>query len=119
MSNRRGKRFTFPENVDSSYDVFMGLTLKEVTFYVVPSFLIGIIFVALPPHSFIVTLFKIVIVLMAVVIVIALLSSRPVKSRPNIRFGAFMKQKQEFSKRQKVYYLAPKKRKFGENEVSK
>ncbi|MEE1130238.1 MAG: conjugal transfer protein [Caryophanon sp.] len=113
--NRLGKKFTFPDNVDSSYDVVLGLTLKEILLYIVPTFAIGIICITLPPNTLYMMLLKIVMMLMAIVIVTAIVAARPVKSRPNIRFGAFYKRKQQFKKRQKLYYLAPSKRRGDES----
>lgn len=107
---KQGKKFIFPENVESSYGVIMGLTLKELILYVAPFFIFGMVIIALPPHSIAYMLIKIMVVLLAITILLAILVARPVKSRPNIRYSQFLRQRKSYKTRQKLFYTEPKKK---------
>src|SRR5699024_12310514 len=68
------KKFIFPENVDSSYGIFLGLSLRELLIYVLPIFIVGIVFVTLPPHGLYPIMTNVIIVVLIMTIILAVLS---------------------------------------------
>ncbi|WP_107838324.1 conjugal transfer protein [Metasolibacillus meyeri] len=112
MAEHKGKRFIFPENVESGYGIFLGITLKELLFYLVPPLVVGLIVIALPPHNIWLMLFKVMLLLIVLIMILAFLSSRPIRYRPNIRFQDYMKLRGQFTSRQKLFYIRKKKDRF-------
>lgn len=112
MAEHKGKKFIFPENVESGYGIFLGITLKELLFYLVPPVVVGLIVIALPPHNVWLLLFKLMLLLIVLIIILAFLSSRPVRHRPNIRFQDYLKLRNQFTNRQKLFYVRKKKGRF-------
>lgn len=110
MNERKGKKFIFLENVESGYGIFLGITLKELVVYLLPKILIGAIILALPPHHILLFLFKVTLLLIVLIVLIAFLSSRPIRHRPNIRFGDYWKLRNRFTHRQKLFYVQKKKK---------
>ena len=113
MPNKRkeeAKTFIFPENVDSSYGVFLGLSIKELVLYVLPVIVVGLIFIVLPPHAFTFILTKIIIVVFLLTITLAVLSSKPVAHRTNIKLTQYLKMKSNYSKRQHLFFKEKRKR---------
>ena len=104
------KKFIFPENVDSSYGVFLGLSLKELLIYVLPVGIVGLIFIALPPHSLNAILIKLMIVVIITTIIVAVLSTRPVKNRNNVRLIPHLKLKSKYKSRQHLFFKEPRSR---------
>lgn len=105
------KTFIFAENVDSSYGVFLGLTVKELVFYVLPMVVVGIIVMFIPPHTFKIMMIKAIAVVFIITILLAVLSSRPVANRPNVRLLPHMQMKAKYKSRQHLYFQKPKERK--------
>jgi hypothetical protein len=103
------KKFIFPENISSSYGVFLGLSLKELLLYVVPPLLIGIVVLVLPPNNITVTIIKLIVLVLIITVILAVLSSTPVKSRSNIRLPQYLKMKNSYDKRQHLFFKAKKK----------
>lgn len=106
MNNK--KKFIFPENIDSKYNVFLGLSLREILIYVVPAVIVGLVFIAFPPHNFTAIIIKVFISIIVVTMVIAIISSNPIKDRPNVRLIPYMKLKGQYSKRQNLYFKKTK-----------
>lgn len=79
---KKGKEFIFPENVDKDYGIWKDYTLKDFG-YAALAGLVGLIFIAIPPYGLILVLIKIVIVVLAMTIVMAILTIRPVAARKN------------------------------------
>lgn len=104
------KFFVFPENVDSSYGVFLGLSIKELVLYVLPVVVVGLIFIVLPPHSMTFILTKVIIVVFLLTIDLAVLSSKPVAYRNNIKLTHYLKMKSNYSKRQHLFFKEKQKR---------
>ena len=104
------KTFLFPENVDSSYGVFLGLSIKEVLVYVLPSLVVGLIFIFLPPHHFKFVLTKVILVVFLLTIVLAVLSSKPVNYRSNVKLTDYLRMKGKYSKRQHLFFKEKRKR---------
>lgn len=104
------KKFIFPENISSGYGIFLGLSLKELLIYVIPPLIIGIIVLLLPPHTITVTVIELVILVLVLTIILAVLSSNPVKSRNNIRLPQHLKMKNNYSSRQHLFFKAKKKK---------
>lgn len=107
MSNRKkaeSKTFIFPENVESSYGVFLGLTVKELIIYVLPVVAVCIVFIAIPPHSLTFMIIKLIIAVLLLTIVLAVLSSKPVSSRNNVRLTQYLKMKSKYTSRQKLFF---------------
>ena len=112
MAEHKGKKFVFPENVESGYGIFLGITLKELLLYLMPPIVIGLIIVALPPHNVWLMLFKFMLLLIVLIIILAFLSSRPIRHRPNIRFQDYVKLRNQFMSRQKLFYIRKKQNRF-------
>lgn len=104
------KKFIFPENVDSSYGIFLGLSLRELLIYVLPTLIVGIVFVILPPHGLYPIMTKAIIVVLIMTIILAVLSTRPVKYRNNVRLIPHLKMKAKYNSRQHLFFKKPKNR---------
>ncbi|WP_432356001.1 hypothetical protein [Sporosarcina sp. A2] len=109
MNEQKGKKFVFPENVESGYGIFLGITLRELAIYLLPPTVIGFIVLALPPHNVWLMLFKLMLILIALIVILAFLSSRPIRYRQNIRFQAYLKLRTNYKQRQKLFYTRKKK----------
>lgn len=109
MKNSREKEFIFPENITSDYGAFLGLTLKEVLYYVLPVVVIGVIVLFLPPHNLTVMMIELIIFILILTIVLAVLTSKPVNGRNNIRLPNHINMKRAYSKRQHLFFLDKKK----------
>lgn len=113
MPNKRkadAKTFVFPENVDSSYGVFLGLSIKDLVLYVLPVIVVGLIFIIIPPHNFAFVLTKIIIVIFLLTIDLAVVSSKPVAYRNNIKLTQYLKLKSNYGKRQHLFFKEKRKR---------
>src|SRR5699024_46998 len=104
------KKFIFPENVDSSYGIFLGLSLRELLIYVLQIFIVGIVFVTLPPHGLYHIITKIIIEVIIMTINLAELSTRPVRYKNNKRLKPHLKMKAKYNSRQHLFFKKPKNR---------
>lgn len=102
------KKFEFPENIKNTYGVFLGMSLKELTIYVVPVIAIGLIALFIPPHTVTSIIVKVLIIVLVLTVVIAVVTANPVKYRDNIRLTQYMKMKQQYKKRQKLFFINKK-----------
>lgn len=107
--NNKKKKFIFPENIDSKYSIFLGLSLKELLIYVLPALVVGLVIIAFPPYSFYGVFIKLFVVLIIITIIIAVISSNPIKDRPNVRLLPYLKLKRQYNKRQNLYFKEIKK----------
>ncbi|AXI00568.1 conjugal transfer protein [Sporosarcina sp. PTS2304] len=112
MNEQKGKKFVFPENVESGYGIFLGITLRELAIYLLPPVVIGFIILALPPHNVWLMLFKLMLILIVLIMILAFLSSRPIRYRKNIRFQDYLKLRTNYKQRQKLFYTRRKKERF-------
>lgn len=112
MNEQKGKKFVFPENVESGYGIFLGITLRELAIYLLPPVVIGFIILALPPHNVWLMLFKLMLILIVLIMILAFLSSRPIRYRQNIRFQDYLKLRTDYKQRQKLFYTRKKKERF-------
>jgi len=104
------KKFIFPENIsDSGYNVLLGLSLKELLIYVAPATIVALIILFLPPYSFYAILFKLFLGLIFLTVLVAVLTSKPVKNRNNIRLIPHLKMQRKYKSRQKLYFIGKKK----------
>ncbi|MFT9267816.1 conjugal transfer protein [Oenococcus sp.] len=106
---KKGKEFIFPENVDKDYGVWKDYTLRDFGIAGLAG-LMGLIFIAIPPYGLILVLIKIVIVVLAMTIVMAILTIRPVSARKNIKVRDNFNLKRRYANSQKLFYLKAKKR---------
>src|SRR5699024_5124700 len=104
------KKFIYPENVDSSYGIFVGLCLRELLIYVLRIFIVGFVFVTLPPHGLYHIKTKVIIVVLIMTIILAVLSTSPVRYRNNERFIPHLKMKAKYNSRQHLFFKKPKNR---------
>ena len=109
MKNSREKEFIFPENITSGYGAFLGLTLKEVLYYVLPVVVVGLFVLFIPPYSLTVIMIELIIFILILTIVLAVLTSKPVNGRNNIRLPNHINMKRAYSKRQHLFFLDKKK----------
>lgn len=107
---REEKTFIFPENVTSSYGVFLGLSLKDIIIYLAPVVVLGIISFIIPPQTVKATIGKLIIFLALLTIVIALLVSQPVAYRSNIKLVPHLRLMRNHNKRQHLFYKSKKKK---------
>lgn len=105
------KTFFFPENVESSYGVFLGLSVKEMLVYILPMVIVGLIVLFLPPHTFKFMIFKGIVVIFSITVLLAVLSSRPVSYRNNVRLMPHLQMKSKYKSRQHLFFKKAMKRK--------
>ncbi|QHK46544.1 conjugal transfer protein [Staphylococcus aureus] len=116
MEIKKGKKFIFPENVNSGYGVWKGITLGYFFKNILPTILIGILIIAFippnqwfpAPYNYIVGIVKAIIVIIGVVIRLAIITSSPVANRPNITHSKHKKLIKNYNKRQKLLYMKKK-----------
>ena len=110
---KKVKTNKIPRNVDASYKVALGLNLKELAISVIPPVIfmaIGFIAIALMNLLTIFMGFTVFITGLVIFLTIyALLALRPIPSKENIRMIDHVKQQQNFTKRQKVFFYGRKK----------
>ena len=106
---KKGKEFVFPENVNKDFGVWHGFTLKDIG-VMLGVLAIGLLLFLIPPYNLLLVIIKIVIVAVAMTIVMAILSIKPIKSRKNIKMSDLHKIRKAYRKSQKLYYIAPKKK---------
>lgn len=106
---KKGKEFIFPENVDKDYGIWKDYTLKDFG-YGILTLLCGLVFIVLPPYPLFFVLGKIIIVVIAMTVVMAILTIKPISSRKNIKVRDHLRLKRKYSHSQKLYYLKPQKR---------
>lgn len=104
---KKGKEFIFPENVEKEYGVWRDYTLKDIG-YLALTVGAGLAFVAVPPYGMYFTVFKIVLVIIAMTIVMAILTIKPISSRRNIRVRDYLKTRRQYNASQKLFFLKPK-----------
>lgn len=109
MNDKKEKQFIFPENITSDYGVFLGMSLKEIAVYVLPILIVCLVFLFLPPHSIKWILIKLAVSIFILTILLAVLTSKPVKSRNNIRLLQYLKMKSSYNKRQHKFFIAKRK----------
>ncbi len=107
---KKVKENTIPRNVDPSYKIVLNLNGKELAIVSIPTIVYFVIAFT------IIILFKLTSIFMIMTAVIlglilfltiyGLLTMKPIPSKENIRMIDHIKQKQTFSKRQKVYFYA-------------
>ncbi|AND86332.1 hypothetical protein GTH52_14970 (plasmid) [Clostridium tyrobutyricum] len=108
---REGKKFIFPRNVESSYNLIPGLTGIDAIKYVSIPLLISVVILAIPPYSILglwIVKALLAVALLAGGFILAI--ARPVKYRNNIRCVEYLKNILSFYSRQKMFFLKPKKR---------
>ena len=115
---KKGKEFIFPENVDKDYGIWKDYTLKDFGYMALTGGL-GLLFIILPPYNLILVLTKIVIVVLAMTIVMAILTIKPVNARKNIKVRDYLKTRSQYAKSQKLYFLKPQKRGDMKSELEK
>lgn len=106
---KKGKEFVFPENVNKDFGVWHGFTLKEIGIMLIV-LAVGLLLFLIPPYNLILVAIKIVIVAVAMTFVMAILSIKPIKSRKNISQSKNFKIRRQYNKSQKLYYIAPQKK---------
>ncbi|GFD66627.1 hypothetical protein [Staphylococcus aureus] len=107
---KKVKENTIPRNVDPSYKIVLNLNGKELAIISIPTIVYFVIAFT------IIILFKLTSIFMIMTAVIlglilfltiyGLLTMKPIPSKENIRMIDHIRQKQTFSKRQKVYFYA-------------
>ena len=83
-------KFVFPENVDKDYAVWMGYTLKDLGKLIV-IVLALLVLIAIPPYAIWWVIVKVFLSLIVLVIIMAIMTIRPIPSRKNIRFTQHLK----------------------------
>ena len=109
MNEKKEKKFIFPENMSNEYGVFLGLSLRELLFYVLPILILAILFLIIPPHCLKLMIGKGTFCILLLTVVLAVLTSNPISSRRNIRLLQYMRVKSSYRKRQRVYYMDKRK----------
>lgn len=110
MEKMRGKEFVFPENVESGYNLIKGVTVKSFFTVLLPFILLGVFIAVLPPYSIVPFLIKLFLSLLIMTVGLAITVSRPIKSRPNITVIHHMNFLKAYKSRQKLFYVAPKRK---------
>jgi len=110
-NGRMGKRFFFPGNVEKGYNIVQGLSVIDVVKYIVPSLMVSIIIIAIPPYtSIFFWILKAIFdcLILSTGIIMAVL--RPIASRSNIKCLDYIKMRTSYINKQKIYYIKPKNR---------
>ncbi|CAM3758968.1 hypothetical protein [Bacillus inaquosorum] len=110
MSEKKGKEFIFPDNVESGYNLIKGVTVKGFFTVFLPFLLVGIIIVSIPPYSMVFVLIRVFVAFIIATVGLAITVARPVKSRRNITVVQYMKHVQSYNRRQKLFYIEPKRK---------
>lgn len=107
----KGKMWFFPSNVSESHTVLLGLnlkqTLKAVGFSILSLVVTVLLFRSKAILAMILYLF---IILVTFGSMWAYYIIKPITDRPNISISNFLKQRKQFSKRQKVFFKRPQER---------
>ena len=106
---KKGKEFIFPDNVNSTYGAFLGLSLKELATYVLPISVFGLVLLAIPPYNLWLLGVKLIIILLLLTLAFALISAKPVKHRQNITMQDYLTHKKSYRFRQKRFYIKKRK----------
>lgn len=110
-NGRTGKKFFFPGNVEKGYNIVQGLSIIDVARFIIPSLLISVIIIIIPPYmSVIFWIIKAIFVCIFLSMGFIMAILRPVKNRSNIKCLDYIKMRILFSSKQKIYYIKPKDR---------
>ncbi|EGQ1630537.1 hypothetical protein DJ465_13145 [Staphylococcus pseudintermedius] len=109
---KKVKENIIPRNVDASYKIFLNLNGKELVIVFVPF----ILFLAIAfGVTFLMGLLNLITGFMVFIVglifgltIYGLLTIRPISTKENIRMIDSLKQSQQFSRRQKVYFYKSK-----------
>ena len=110
-NGRMGKKFFFPGNVEKGYNIVQGLSVVDAIKYIVPSLIVTLIIIAIPPYtSIFFWILKAIVdcVILSLGIIMAIL--RPITSRSNIKCLDYLKMRFSYIGKQKMYYIKPKNR---------
>lgn len=102
------KEFTFPENVKKEYGIFLGLGIKDVVFYILPTLLVSLLILAIPIHGVVAFMIKALIGMTLLFFVIMILTTNPVKDRDNIAVTRYLQIRKKYKNRQRLYFKAKK-----------
>lgn len=116
MAEKKGKIFIFPDNVESGYNLIKGVTVKSFFTVFLPFLLVGVVVVIIPPYSITIVLIRLFIALLIVTVGLAITVARPIKSRQNITVVQHLKFLQSYNRRQKLFYIVPKKKEVDTRE---
>lgn len=105
MENKKGKRFTFPEDIQSDYNIANGISLKSFVFIILPFALIGVGVVLIPPYTVLLVVIRLIIGVLIAFIGLAIVIAKPITERQNITILRWLKYQQEYKNRQKLYYI--------------
>lgn len=108
MEERKSKEFIFPENIQKDYGIVLGLGLKDIILYMLPTCLIAIGILFFPVTGLTAFLIKALIAMLLVVLVLAVVTTNPIKERQNIRLPKYMQMKRNYSKKQHLYFKSKK-----------
>lgn len=107
---REGKKFIFPRNVESSYNLIPGLTGMDIIKYISIPLIISVFILVIPPYNILgLWIVKIILAVIFLACGFILAIARPVKYRSNIRCVEHIKSIISFKSRQKMFFLKPKK----------
>lgn len=106
---KKGKKISFPDNVNSTYGAFIGLSLKELATYILPISFFGLLLLAIPPYKLWLLGLKLIIVLLLLTLAFALISAKPIKHRQNITMQTYLTHKRNYRSRQKRFYIKKRK----------
>nr|AJM87268.1 conjugal transfer protein traC [Staphylococcus aureus]AKL80231.1 putative membrane protein TrsC [Staphylococcus xylosus] len=117
---KKVKENIIPRNVDASYKIFLNLNGKELAIVFIPFLLFLVIAFSV---TFLMGLLNLVTGFMVFIVglifgltIYGLLTIRPISTKENIRMIDILKQSQQFTKRQKVYFYKSKER-LGDDDV--
>lgn len=109
---KKVKENIIPRNVDASYKIFLNLNGKELAIVFVPFLLFLAIAFGV---TFLMGLLNLITGFMVFIVglifgltIYGLLTIRPISTKENIRMIDSLKQSQQFSRRQKVYFYKSK-----------
>lgn len=108
--NKKGKHFSFPEDVQADYNIVAGVSLKNFVLTILPFTLVGIGIVLIPPYTTLLLIIRISIGAMVALTGLAIVIAKPIPERRNITLLNWLKQQQHFRNRTKLFYIKKQKK---------
>ncbi|MCM2534648.1 hypothetical protein NDK43_22745 [Neobacillus pocheonensis] len=108
--NRKGKTFVFPDNVDRSYNIVKGLSIRNFFKFIFPALIIAAVILLIPPYSLGFMMVKMFFVSLVLLGSFTFAVLRPITSRPNITYSNYLKLIINYNNRQKLYFIKSNKR---------
>lgn len=102
-----GRTFAIPANISGKYTIMMGLSLRDLAIYVAPVLGVVAVLFAIPPWALAVIAAKAVVSLLLLAASVALPSTHPIPSRPNLTMYDWLRTLWAYHRRQRQFFFRP------------